>query len=60
MCNSAIDLKNFFSANKLKITNILEGTKVIKINLKSQRTKYIYLNCNAISNKYHRIYFIIV
>lgn len=41
MCNSSIDLQNFFPTNKLKITNILEDTKVIKISLKSQSNNCI-------------------
>lgn len=56
MCNSSINLQSFFPANKLKIINISEDTKVIKINLKSQSTKCICPNCNTISNKYHGTY----
>lgn len=56
MCNSSIDLQNFFPTNKLKITNILEDTKVIKISLKSQSNNCICPKCNIISNKYHRTY----
>ena len=56
MCNSSINLQSFFPTNKLKIINISEDTKVIKINLKSQSTKCICPNCNTISNKYHGTY----
>lgn len=56
MCNSSIDLQNFFPTNKLKITNILEDTKVIKISLKSQSNNCICPKCNIISNKYHGRY----
>lgn len=56
MCNSSIDLQNFFPTNKLKITNILEDTKVIKISLKSQSNNCICPKCNIISNKYHGTY----
>lgn len=56
MCNSSIDLQNFFLTNKLKITNILEDTKVIKISLKSQSNNCICPKCNIISNKYHGTY----
>ena len=56
MCNSSIDLQNFFPTNKLKITNILEDTKVIKISLKSQSNNCICPNCNKTSNKYHGTY----
>lgn len=56
MCNSSIDLQNFFQTNKLKITNILEDTKVIKISLKSQSNNCICPKCNIISNKYHGTY----
>ena len=56
MCNSSIDLQNFFPTNKFKITNILEDTKVIKISLKSQSNNCICPKCNIISNKYHGTY----
>ncbi len=56
MCNSSIDLQNFFPANNLKITNISEDTKIIKINLKSQSNTCICSNCNTTSNKYHGTY----
>lgn len=56
MCNSSIDLQNFFPTNKLKITNILEDTKVIKISLKSQSNNCICPKCNIISKKYHGTY----
>lgn len=58
MCNSSIDLQNFFPTNKLKITNISEDTKVIKINLKSQSNTCICPNCNTTSHKYHGTYII--
>lgn len=56
MCNSSINLRKFFPANKLKITNISEDTKVININLKSQYNNCICSNFNIISNKYHGTY----
>lgn len=56
MCNSSIDLQNFFPTSKLKITNILEDTKMIKISLKSQSNNCICPKCNIISNKYHGTY----
>ncbi|NFN30066.1 ISL3 family transposase, partial [Clostridium botulinum] len=57
MCNSSIDLQNFFPANKfIVITNISEDTKVITINLKSQSSTCICPNCNTTSNKYHGTY----
>lgn len=56
MCNSSIDLQIFFPYNKLKITNIVQDTKVIKINLKSQSNNCVCPSCNTISNKYHGTY----
>lgn len=56
MCNSTIDLQNFFPSNQLKIINISEDSKSIKINLKSQTNNCICPKCNAISNKYHGTY----
>lgn len=56
MYNSSIDLQIFFPSNKLKITNIVQDTKVIKINLKSQSNNCICPSCNTISNKYHGTY----
>ena len=56
MCNSSIDLQNFFPSKQLKITNISEDEKLIKINLKSQTQNCICPKCNTISNKYHGTY----
>ena len=56
MCNSSIDLQNFFPSKQLKITNILEDEKLIKINLKSQTKNCICPKCNTLSNKYHGTY----
>ena len=56
MCNSSIDLQNFFPSKQLKITNILEDEKLIKINLKSQTQNCICPKCNTLSNKYHGTY----
>lgn len=56
MCNSSINLQNFFPSKQLKITNISEDEKLIKINLKSQTQNCICPKCNTISNKYHGTY----
>ena len=56
MYNSSIDLQSFFPSNKLNITNIVQDTKVIKINLKSKSNNCICPSCNTISNKYHGTY----
>lgn len=56
MCNSSIDFQNFFPSKQLKITNISEDEKLIKINLKSQTQNCICPKCNTISNKYHGTY----
>ncbi|MBE6046851.1 MAG: ISL3 family transposase, partial [Clostridium sp.] len=49
MCNSSIDLQNFFPSKKLKITTISEDEKLIKINLKSQTQNCICPKCNTLS-----------
>ena len=56
MCNSSIDFQNFFPSKQLKITNILEDTGMIKINLKSQTNTCICPQCNTFSNKHHGTY----
>ena len=56
MCNLSIDLQKFFPCNQLKITNISDNEKLIKINLKSQTQSCICPKCNTISNKYHGTY----
>lgn len=56
MCNSSIDLQNFFPSKQLKITTISEDEKLIKINLKSQTQNCICPKCNTLSNKYHGTY----
>lgn len=56
MRNSSIDLQNFFPSKQLKITNISEDEKMIKINLKSQIQSCICPKCITISNKYHGTY----
>ena len=56
MCNLSIDFQSFFPTKQLKITNISEDTKIIKINLKSQTNTCICPRCNTISNKYHGTY----
>ncbi|MBQ3422546.1 MAG: ISL3 family transposase, partial [Romboutsia sp.] len=56
MCNLSIDLQKFVPCKQLKITNISDNEKLIKINLKSQTQSCICPKCNTISNKYHGTY----
>lgn len=56
MCNSTIDLQNFFPRQQLKVIGILEDEKVITINLKSQTNKCICPKCNTVSTKHHGTY----
>ena len=56
MCDSSIDLQNFFPSKQLKIINVSESDTDIKIKLKSQNSSCICPKCNKISTKYHGTY----
>ena len=51
-----LNIFKIFPNKQLKIINISEDAKIIRINLKSQTNTCRCPRCNTISNKYHGTY----